>query len=261
MMLGNVCVKSPLIEVQDLFVKLGSKEVLQGLSTRFDSPKWVSVIGANGAGKSTLLKAIASLVPFEGQIHFNGISLKLIKPLERARLVSWMGQTESRLSGLKVRDVVMLSRYPHRGRAQLDSDCDEEEVTRALDRLHVLNLQDQVFARLSGGEQQRVLIARAMAVRAPLMLLDEPFAFLDPPHQAELVTTLREEVLQGQCVITVIHDLNLALQTDWICLLAKGKVFFEGSSDDTLTHRAMEAAFDHRVKVVQTQDGWVCLTQ
>jgi len=146
-------------------------------------------------------------------------------------------------------------------RSHLNSHSDDDVVNRALDRLHVLNLQDQVFSRLSGGEQQRVLIARAMAVRAPLVLLDEPFAFLDPPHQAELVTTLREEVDQGQCVITVIHDLNLALQTDWICLLAKGGVFFEGASNDPLTHRAMEAVFDHRVKVVQTPDGWVCLTK
>ena len=260
-MLEKPSIKSPLIEVKQLGVKLGSNVVLQGLNAQFESSEWVSVIGANGAGKSTLLKALAALIPFEGSIQFNGVSIDLIKPIERAQMVSWMGQTESRLSSLKVRDVVMLSRFPHQGRAHLSGNIDEEEVTLALDRLHVLNLQDQVFARLSGGEQQRVLIARAMAVRAPLMLLDEPFAFLDPPHQAELANTLREEVQAGQCVITVIHDLNLALQTDWICLLAKGKVLFEGSATDPLTHRAMEAAFDHRVKVVQTQHGWVCLTQ
>ncbi len=260
-MVERLSIHSPLIEVQQLSVKLGSKVVLEGLSTQFQPSKWVSVIGANGAGKSTLLKALAALIPFEGNIHFNGASIHSIKPLERARMVSWMGQTESRLSGLKVRDVVMLARYPHQVRFHLNSHSDDDVVNRALDRLHVLNLQDQVFSRLSGGEQQRVLIARAMAVRAPLVLLDEPFAFLDPPHQAELVTTLREEVDQGQCVITVIHDLNLALQTDWICLLAKGRVFFEGASNDPLTHRAMEAVFDHRVKVVQTPDGWVCLTK
>jgi iron complex transport system ATP-binding protein len=257
-----VRIKPPLLELEHLSVNLGSKVVIHDLSAQIGSPKWVSVIGTNGAGKSTLLKALASLIPFEGNIRLNGVPIRSIKPQERARLVSWMGQTEPRLSGLKVRDVVMLSRYPHQGRTHLNSNfSDQEEVTRALDRLRVLELQDQVFTRLSGGEQQRVLIARAMAVRAPLLLLDEPFAFLDPPHQAELAITLREEVAQGQCVITVIHDLNLALQTDWICLLKKGRVFFEGPSSDPQTHQAMEAAFDHRVKVIHTQDGWVCKTQ
>jgi iron complex transport system ATP-binding protein len=246
------------IRVEKLGVQLTSKRVLNDLSVELSHAKWVSVIGANGAGKSTFLKALAALIAFEGRVEFNGVDLTRLAPMQRARTVSWMGQSESRQSSLKVRDVVMLSRMPHQAQSQSNPAKDEVVVAWALDCLGLQHLQDQVFVRISAGEQQRVLIARALAVKAPLLLLDEPFAFLDPPHQAELVKTIQDQVKAGHAVITVIHDLTLALQSDWIFLLDQGRLVYEGSSGDAATHQAIEQAFQYRVKVLQTEEGWIC---
>lgn len=251
--------KSPMMVVKNLNVTLGSKTVLKSIHSQFDCAKWVSVVGPNGAGKSTLLKALAGLVEFDGEILLQGKPLNSFKPNERARTISWMGQIESRHLELRVKDVVMLARFPHQGFVQSRNASDAAAVTNALKRLHVLQLQDRIFAQLSGGEQQRVLIARAIAVHAPLLLLDEPFSYLDPPHQADLLNVLREELINGGCVITVIHDLNVALQSDWICIVEDGQVNFEGDRDDPRTHSALVAAFNDQIKIIRAHDRWICL--
>ena len=247
------------LAARGLHARLGDAPVLHGIDVAFAVGSWTAIVGPNGAGKSTLLKALAGLLPCEGQVLLQGRPLQGYRGAERGRLLSWLGQNEGTADDLSVYDVVMLGRMPHRAWLAAPSEADHAAVTEALRTTHALAWQDRSLGQLSGGERQRVLLARALAVQAQVLLMDEPLANLDPPHQADWLALARSLAQGGRTVVSVLHELPSALHADALLIVAKGRVLHHGASDDPMTHRALEAVFDHRIAVHAVDGQWVTL--
>jgi iron complex transport system ATP-binding protein len=245
------------ISVQGLSAKLGAIAVLRGISTQFNAGQWTCIVGPNGAGKSTLLQALAGLLPSEGKIDLQGLDLSEWTVQQRAQQLAWLAQDESGGAGMRVRDVVMLGRLPHLGLLSAVSASDQAACEHAMQATQTSAFADELLGELSAGQQQRVRLARALATQAPLLLLDEPLANLDPPHQFECVQLIRRLVAQGSTVITVLHELPMALMSDELLILKAGKLLHQGSSQLETTHRALEQVFDQKIRVVQVGGHWV----
>ena len=247
------------LQAQALQVRLGDRLVLPGIDLSLASGRWTSVLGPNGAGKSTLLKALAGLLPVQGQVNCLGQPLAAMGRRERSRQLAWLGQGEPVPSELRVGDVVMLGRLPHQGWLSAPSAQDRLQVQQALQSVQAWAWRDRPIGELSGGERQRVLLARLLAVAAPVMLMDEPLAHLDPPHQVDWLERVRYLVAQGRTVVSVLHEVGMALQADEVVVMQSGRVLHHGPCADPAAHRAIEAVFEQRI-VIQSLDGqWVAL--
>jgi len=251
--------KAVALQARDLAVSLGGAAVLQGMDVAFAAGRWTSIVGPNGAGKSTLLKALAGLLRCHGEVTLLGQPTQRWTRTAKARAMSWLGQGEVVAADLTAHDVVMLGRLPHQ--AWLGGPCaaDRDAVERAMRMTQSWDWRDRPLGALSGGERQRVLLARALAVQAQVLLMDEPLANLDPPHQADWLAVVRELVQSGHTVISVLHEISLALQADDLLILRQGRVFHQGACANVASHRALEAVFDHRVAVQPLQGQWVAL--
>jgi len=222
--------------------------------------RWTSIVGPNGAGKSTLVKALAGLLPVRsGRVELLGRELHGWSRRERARQLAWLGQNEAAADDLTVYDVAMLGRLPHQGWMQPASAADHGAVEQALRATQAWDWRARSLSQLSGGERQRVLLARALAVQAQVLLMDEPLANLDPPHQADWLTLMRELVARGHTVVSVLHELGMALHADELVVMSAGRIAHQGPCPDPATHRAVEAVFDQRVAVHALQGQWVAL--
>ncbi len=250
------------IEAKGVRAKLGRSEVLHGIDLAIEQGRWTALVGPNGAGKSTLLKVLAGLLPHgvaHGQVHLLGRPLQEVPHRERARQLSWLGQNESASDDLTVHDVVMLGRLPHQGWLAPPSAADLAAAERSLRATQAWEWRDRPLAALSGGERQRVLLARALAVEAQVLLMDEPLANLDPPHQADWLAIVQALVREGRTVVSVLHEISMALHADELVVMAQGLVTHQGPCNDSATHRALEAVFDHRVAVRELDGQWVTL--
>jgi iron complex transport system ATP-binding protein len=247
------------IETCAVSASLGGQEVLHGISLALPQARWTSIVGPNGAGKSTLLKVLAGLLPHSGEVALLGRPLAAWRGRERAQQLSWLGQNESSADDLTVYDVAMLGRLPHQAWLAPASAADHAAVERALRATHAWDWRARPLGQLSGGERQRVLLARALAVEAQVLLMDEPLANLDPPHQTDWLLTVRALVAEGKTVISVLHEISLALQADALVVMAQGRVTHQGACSDAATHRALEKVFGQRVAVHQLAGQWVAL--
>lgn len=243
----------------DLRVRLGHNEVLRGVSLRLARGRWTSVVGPNGAGKSTLLKALAGLLPHAGQVALLGSPMDTMAGPQRARTVAWLGQGEGGGDDLTVWDVAMLGRLPHRAWLAAPSVQDEIAVESALRATHAWAWRARALGQLSGGERQRVLLARALAVQAEVLLMDEPLANLDPPHQADWLQLVRALVAEGRTVVSVLHEVSMALQSDHLVVMDRGQVRHHGPSADPATHAALRDVFDQRLRILSLDGQWVAL--
>ena len=238
-----------MLTVTGLTIDLMGRRVLEGVDLSFNHG-WTAIVGPNGAGKSTLLRALAGLLPTtSGEVRLSGRPLAQWAPGERARTLAWLAQHDAVSGDLTVRETVSLGRLPHAGLWSALDAQDERAVVDAMVRADCLAWQDRLVHQLSGGERQRVHVARALATGAQVLLLDEPTAHLDPPHQWALARLLRE-LAASATVVTVAHDLNLALQADRLVVLAKGRVRSAARTGDAELHRTLEAVFEDRVRIV-----------
>jgi iron complex transport system ATP-binding protein len=247
------------IHADSIRASLGNAEVLHGVSLSIPRGRWTSVVGPNGAGKSTLLKVLAGLLPHSGVVSLMGTSLAKLPGRQRAQTLAWLGQNESSADDLTVYDVAMLGRLPHQPWLSIPSAADRAAVEQALRATQAWDWRERWLGQLSGGERQRVLLARALAVQAPVLLMDEPLANLDPPHQTDWILLVRELVRQGHTVVSVLHEVSVALQSDELLVLADGTVRHQGPCTDPATHRALEAVFDHRIAVHTVGGQWLAL--
>ncbi|MDO9507209.1 MAG: ABC transporter ATP-binding protein [Hydrogenophaga sp.] len=240
-------------------VSLGGTPVLHSIDVALPAARWTSIVGPNGAGKSTLLKALAGLLPHSGQVHLLDRPLAQWRGRERARCLAWLGQGEQGADDLSVWDVAMLGRLPHQPWLAPPSDADRAAVEQALRATQAWDWRERALGALSGGERQRVLLARLLAVDADVLLMDEPLANLDPPHQADWLLLVRELVVQRKTVVSVLHEIGMALHADQMLVMAQGRVVHQGACADPATHRAVEQVFDHRVAIHPLGDQWVAL--
>ena len=247
------------VSARSTATRIGKALILHGIDVRIAAGRWTAIVGPNGAGKSTLLRVLAGLLPTDGTVQLHGRPLADWPARERARQLAWLGQAEGGSDDLSAYDVVMLGRLPHRAWLAPASDADHAAVRQALAAMQVAHLQTRRLGELSGGERQRVLLARALAVQAPLLLMDEPLAHLDPPHQADWLAVARAQVAAGGTVVSVLHELGLALQADDLLIVREGRIVHHGPCSSSTTHRALQAAFDWRIGVYQVKDRWVAL--
>ncbi len=239
---------------------IGKRSILQGISLNLAAGRWTSIVGPNGAGKSTLLKVLAGLLPAQsGQVTLDGRPLHDWPARERARQMAWLGQNEAAADDLTVLDVALLGRLPHQGWLQPPSAADHAAAEAALRQTQAWAWRERPLGQLSGGERQRVLLARALAVNAPVLLMDEPLANLDPPHQTDWLLLVRSLVAEGCTVVSVLHELSMALQADDVAVLQDGRLQHHGAAHEDATHRALEAVFDQRITIHRVQDQWLAL--
>ncbi|UUZ66046.1 ABC transporter ATP-binding protein [Polaromonas sp. P1-6] len=246
------------IHAQSIRASLGNVQVLHGIDLALAVGRWTSIVGPNGAGKSTLLKVLARLLPHAGVVTLLGQPLTSLPGRVRAQQLAWLGQNETTGDDLTVYDVAMLGRLPHQPWLAPPSAADHAAVERALRATQAWDWRARL-GQLSGGERQRVLLARALAVEAQVLLMDEPLANLDPPHQTDWLLTVRQLVASGKTVVSVLHEISLALQADELVVMAQGRVTHQGDCSDAATHRALEQVFDHRIGVHQLAGQWVAL--
>ncbi|MFM8589493.1 MAG: ABC transporter ATP-binding protein [Limnohabitans sp.] len=247
------------LQVRGLKVTLGSRQVLHGIDLEVAAGRWTSVVGPNGAGKSTLLKAMAGLLPTQGAISWHERPLAQIARRDRARQMSWLGQGEPASLDLRVLDVVMLGRLPSMGWWNLPGIRDRAMVEAALRATQAWDWRERTLGELSAGERQRVLLARALAGNAPLMLMDEPLINLDPPHQVDWLEQMLCLKAQGTTVVSVLHEVGMALEADDLVVMDQGRVLHHGPAADPATRAALEKVFDSRVRMVFAQGHWVAV--
>jgi iron complex transport system ATP-binding protein len=243
----------------NISAKLGNAVVLHGVNAQFAAGQWTAIVGPNGAGKSTLLKVLAGLLPYTGEVQLLGENLTHIAARVRAKRLAWLGQNEGGADDLSVYDVAMLGRLPHQGWLAAPSAADHAAVEQALNMTQAWDWRTRALGSLSGGERQRVLLARVLAVQADVVLMDEPLLNLDPPHQTDWLHTVRKLTAQGTTVISVLHEVSVALQADSMLILAQGQVQHHGACTLATTHHALEAVFDHRIHVQSVSGMFVAL--
>jgi iron complex transport system ATP-binding protein len=253
------------IELRNVSLSRNNTVILQNINLTIPGGEWTSIVGPNGAGKSTLVQALAGLLPYEGSIQIGGVELHSIAIKRRAQQIAWLEQAtatpDSLDFGLRVYDIAMLGRLPHQNWLSIPSTQDHLMVEQAMRQTGVWDLRERFFSQLSGGERQRVLLARLFATQAAILLMDEPIANLDPPHQADWLqwqTTLSD---QGKTSITVLHEIQFALQADNLILLGNKGLHHQGKSDDPLTHQALIDLFDGRIELAKLDNRWVALAR
>jgi iron complex transport system ATP-binding protein len=244
---------------RDVSVALGSTQALQRVSLTLQ-PGWTAIVGPNGAGKSTLLRVLAGLQqPDSGVVELNGRPLAQWPLRARATQMAWLAQQGESTGELTVRDVVRLGRLPRLGLFSAPGPHDESHVDQAMRDAECSAWQERQLHELSGGERQRVLLARALAVDAPMLLLDEPTTHLDPPHQVALVRLVQRQVHAGVTVVSVLHDLSLALLADRLVVMDGGRIRAEGSCDDPMLHDALIGVFGGAIRIRRIDDRWVAV--
>jgi iron complex transport system ATP-binding protein len=240
------------VEVRGLSVTLGRTEIVHGIDAAVARGEWVALIGPNGAGKTTILRAVAGLVAFAGSVRLEGRAVSGTSRRQIARSVALVPQKPETPAALTVAEYVLLGRTPYIG--YLATECREDRLAaeRALDRLALRPFAERPLGSLSGGELQRVVLARALAQDAPLLLLDEPTSALDLGRQQqvlELVDELRRE--HELTVVSALHDLSLAGQyAERLILLDGGRVVAEGTAQEVLSEKSIAAYYGANVRVI-----------
>lgn len=240
-----------LLAAHDLSVHLQGRTVLKHASFSVEPGECIGLIGPNGAGKTTLMRAALGLIPHEGSS-----SLATLPPMERARKAAWMPQAREIAWPVTVETLVMLGRIPYMAGGQRPSREDRARVDAAMDAMDLSAFRTRVATRLSGGEQARVLIARALAQDTPLVVADEPIAGLDPAHQISTMQSFVSLAREGRSVIVSLHDLGLAARhCTRLLLMSDGEIAADGPPADVLTLDRLADVFGIRAFYRSTEDG------
>lgn len=240
------------IEINDIEFGYRESLVLKGISFNIKKGEFVSIIGPNGSGKSTLLKTLNNLyVPRNGRILIDGEEIDTYKKKDLAKKIAMVPQDTAIDYDFTVEDIVMMGRNPYKGRFQKDTDEDYKIVYEALEMTNTLYLKDRIITEISGGERQRVVIAKALAQKPSIILLDEPTSHLDINHQMDILNLLKrlnEE--KGTTIILVIHDINLASRySDKMILINHGKIQGIGTPEEVITINNMESTYNMKVAI------------
>ena len=238
------------LRARGVSVTLGGRAVLRDVDLRANPGEVLALLGPNGAGKSTLLKALAGLLPYEGRIEIAGVDVASLSPRMRAQRISYVPQRSLLRSALSVEEVVALGRYVHGGSFGGMSKTDKEAIDHALETAHADVLRDRIFTQLSVGEQQRVLLARALASDAPILFLDEPTAALDVGEGMAVLRLIKKLAARQHTLIVVLHDLADARSTtDRALLLKDGRVVEQGDTREVVSPEPIRAVYG--VKLIE----------
>jgi iron complex transport system ATP-binding protein len=250
-------VTAPLLALDRVTVRYGGAVAVDEVSETVRPGEWVGLLGPNGAGKSSLLRAVANLVPYRGRVDVGHEPAARLSRRRRAQLVAYVPQQPELPAGMSALEYTLLGRTPHIGYFGVESEHDRLIAAQALAELGLADLADRQLATLSGGELQRVVLARALAQEASVLLLDEPTSALDLGRRVdalEAVDALRRE--RGLTVLSAMHDLTLAAQfADRLVLLSRGRVVASGPPASVLDETQLSQCFGARVRVLVDDDG------
>lgn len=242
-----------MISVEDLSMSFGDVQALSDVNLTVENGEIVGLVGPNGAGKTTLLGTVNGLVePTTGTVKIDGDHVSTFSARELARRVATVPQETNLSFAFPVREVVAMGRTPYRSRFERVSATDRTHTERAMERTDIARFADRSIEEISGGERQRVVLARALCQNPDVLLLDEPTASLDVNHQIRTLSLVREFVAEGRAALCAIHDLSLAARfCDKLVLLADGKVLAAGTPETVLTEEHIERAFGTSAAVVR----------
>jgi len=247
------------IELRDVTVRYDTTDAVQNVSSSVAPGEWLGIIGANGAGKSSLLRAIARLVKYSGSVQVDGRDTAALARRDFARLVAYVPQNPQYPAEMRAIDYVVLGRTPHHGYFGADSVLDLDHSADLLARLGMSHLATRLLGTMSGGELQRLVLARALLQEAPVLLLDEPTSALDLGRRVEsleLVDELRTE--RSLTVVSTLHDLTLAAQfVQRVLLLSKGCAVADGRPEEVLVEEVLNRHFDVNVEILRSIDNGV----
>lgn len=243
------------IHINEMEFSYSNEKILKGITLEILPGECVSIIGPNGAGKSTLVKCIDRLlIPQKGEVRIDN---KIIDDMSREQIAKKLGyvpQSSASLFPLKVFDMVLLGRRPHA--TWKSSKNDQIKVLNALSLLDIEHLAMKNFNEISGGQQQKVIIARAIAQETEVLLLDEPISNLDIRHQLEVMDMLRELINElGISAVMIVHDLNIAARySDKIIIMNKGEIIASGTPQEVLTKENIASAYGVEVCVSRIEN-------
>ncbi|MBC8631640.1 ABC transporter ATP-binding protein [[Eubacterium] tenue] len=241
------------LETKDLKVSLNKNEILKGIDIELGNKEFIGIIGPNGSGKSTLLKCLyRNLSPSSGSIYIDNIEIGKISTRESAKKIGVLAQHNHHSFDFTVLDMVLMGRSPYKKLMDRDTKEDYDIVYEAIDKVNIRHLANRSFNSLSGGEQQRVILARALAQKTKCLILDEPTNHLDIKYQLQLMEIVKNLGIE---VIAAIHDLNIAaMYCDKIYVLKCGEIVAYGTPKDVLTKEFIKEVYDVDAKVIKDED-------
>ena len=248
---------NPAIRTENLTFAYKDRPVLDGVSLSIERGEMVGILGPNGSGKTTLLKIFSAVLRGRGEIKVNDRGIDTYGKRELSRLFAMVPQESQILFPYTVAEIVLMGRASYHSPLALEGKKDLEVARASMELTDSLSFSDRYLHELSGGEKQRVIIARALAQEPEILLLDEPSAFLDLKHQVqvfELMRRLNRE--RGLTIVAALHDLNLAaLFFPRLVMLCDGKIYCDGTPKDVLTEGTIEDVYGIRVKIQQDPSG------
>ena len=244
------------IEVKNLSFSYGDRPVLQDISFSVGEGELLSILGPNGVGKSTLFRCILGLLSgYTGEVLVDGINARSFSVREAAKHIAYIPQSSHPIFNYSVFDIVLMGRTSGLGSFRSPGKADREKCLRALEKIGISHLAGRCFHRLSGGEQQLVLIARALAQDAPILMLDEPTANLDYGNQFRVLEQVRKLAAEGYTVIQTTHNPEQSYMfSDRILAIQNGRVLTQGTPAEVLTAENMEGLYHVEVDVVSLYD-------
>lgn len=246
-----------MIEIKHLNYSIKTRHILEDISYSFAPGKIYGIIGPNGAGKSTILKHIMGLIhPPKGTIFYEGKDIRSFKAKDYARRISYVFQETPRDLDFTVYEILQMGRYTHMNLMGDITAEDEALIEQVIKDLHLENLRNASIRNLSGGEAQKVFIARALVQNTPYLLLDEPTSMLDIHNSVELMHLIQEiKEKRNLTIIMVLHDLNLAFGTcDEMLVLENGKLVLSGPTQEVLKVPKLVSIYNDKVHLIQEKD-------
>ncbi|WP_373600801.1 ABC transporter ATP-binding protein [Paraclostridium bifermentans] len=238
---------------ENINVNIGDKDILKGIDINVSNKEFIGVIGPNGSGKSTLLKCMyRTLKPSSGVVKLDDINIDSMPMKETAKKVAVLSQHNHYDFDFKVEDIVLMGRSPHKKLMERDSKKDYEIVNESLEKVGMLDFKNRSFNTLSGGEQQRIILARALAQQTDCLILDEPTNHLDIKYQLQLMSLVKGLNIE---VIAAIHDLNIALMyCDKIYVLKDGKILGYGTPNEILTEKLINEVYEVDCSLIKDEN-------
>ena len=245
-----------MLEIRNLRAGYPGRPVLENISLSVPGGAVTVIAGPNGCGKSTLLKALAGILPAAGSVTIEGQDLLTLHRRERARKVAFLPQNRQ-VPEITVKNLVLHGRFPYLSYPRRYRQEDLRMAEAAMAQMGVSELADRSLGSLSGGQRQKVYIAMALAQDTPVVLMDEPNAFLDIAHQLQLMAQAKALAEAGKTVVLVLHDLSLALEyADSLAVLYEGNCLFQGTPEEVFQSGCLNKAFGVTVRRFFTEDGW-----